>query len=149
MLTLRNGAIFLAIFLAVSAAPAEQTKGRVFTNEDIQRSEPAPAPAEKKPAPKEASPEAKSDQAPATAAPEPGAVPAAAAPAAPRSELQKAQDFHAILQQNFDDISESAKKETDARKKQVLDRMVLGLISLIKDNDILIKQLQASSDSSK
>jgi len=44
MVSLRAGAIVLAALLAVAGASAQQrTKGRVFTNDDVERSSPAPS----------------------------------------------------------------------------------------------------------
>ena len=58
MVSLRTGVIFLAALFAVTAAPAQQQgKRRVYTNDDIERSAPAPsAPSPSTPAPEQRNP---------------------------------------------------------------------------------------------
>ncbi len=58
MVSLRTGVIFLAALLAVTSAPAQQQgKSRVYTNDDIERSAPAPSgPAPSSPAPEQRNP---------------------------------------------------------------------------------------------
>lgn len=140
-------ASLIAAFVTMPLALAQQRQRRVFTNDDISRAAPPPAPAAAAPAAPAATPAAPAAGTPSgEAAPTaPQATPAegAAAAANPPRGVALAESLQGALRQYITELSEKLDQAVDASRQERWRNMMNLTMQFMAQNQLYIAELQA------